>query len=737
MRLLAFIALLPLALCSTSGAWAQELPHDPVLLKRIQQPLRIDGKVEEPDWFRGTPAKDFWLNFPTDTALSEVKTEIYMAYDETTLYIGAICYSIGQRYIIPSLRRDFRAGGNDNLTLVFDPFRDRTNAFVFGMNPYGVAREALIANGGRDFSDFNESWDNKWVGESFIGDGFWSCELAIPFTTLRYNEGEKFWNFNAYRFDTQTNTRTSWNRIPQNQLIMSLAYMSGMEWEEAPKKNGASIAVIPFLSGGLNKDFEAGGPLENTAGAGGDAKLAVTPSLNLDLTFNPDFSQVEVDRQVINLDRFEIFFPERRQFFLENADLFGSFGDPRINPFFSRRIGIGKDRDGNNIPVPIHYGARLSGKLDNNWRVGLLNMQTAQNVENNVPNANYTVAALQRKLFSRSNVGMIFVDKEAFTQRNDISVGQRYNRVLGLDYNLASSDNRWNGKVFFHQNFSSDDTYRGSDKFAHGAALELREREFGIRYSHQWVKAGYEPAVGFAPRTDYFQVSPTFSLFFYPKNKKIVNQYSIGLQPTSFWKPGLGNTDREIRLFVEGDLSNTAMFNIGLVQNYIYLFGDFDPTQTGSKPLLAGSSYRFVALDGMFMSDNRKKLFWRLMPYIGQYFNGFRASASGGLTYRYQPYGSVEMNVNYSYIDLPQPYAKAQLLLIGPRIDLTFSKSLFMTTFIQYNNQIDNVNINARIQWRFAPVSDFFLVFTDNYDSGNFTVKNRAVIAKLTYWLNL
>lgn len=719
------------------AAHAQSAERSPIQLKRISQPIRIDGKVDEPDWFAGSPAKDFWLNFPTDSSLSPVKTEIYMAYDATTLYVAAICHSTGNKYVIPSLKRDYRASGNDNLTLVFDPFRDRTNAFVFGMNPYGVTREALIANGGRDLLDFNESWDNKWVGEAFIGEGFWSCEMAIPFTTLRYNDGQEAWFFNAYRFDTQTNTRSSWNRIPQNQLIMSLAYMGDMQWEDAPQKTGANVSVIPYITGGLSRNFEEGEPLGQRTGIGGDAKLAVTPSLNLDLTVNPDFSQVEVDRQVINLDRFEIFFPERRQFFLENADLFGSFGDPRINPFFSRRIGIAKDQEDNNVQVPIQYGARLSGKLDNNWRLGLLNMQTAQDIENQIPHANYTVAAVQRKLFSRSNIGMIFVDREAFSTHADIDAGTRSNRVLGLDYNLASSDNRWNGKAFFHQNFSSDGTYALHDKFAHGATLEYREREFAVRMSHQWVRAGYEPAVGFAPRTDYFQIKPTFSRFFYPKNKKIFNQFSLGFTPTSFWKPGQGNTDRELRFFLEGSRPNTAMFNIGLVQNYIYLFSDFDPTQTDSRPLLAGTDYRFVALDGFFMSDNRKKIFWTLMPYLGQYFNGFRASASGGLTFRYQPYGAVEMNVNYSYIDLPAPYAKANLLLIGPRIDLTFSKNLFMTTFIQYNNQVENINVNARVQWRFAPVSDFFLVFTDNYQSADFKVKNRAVVAKLTYWLNM
>ncbi|MBP9872642.1 MAG: carbohydrate binding family 9 domain-containing protein [Haliscomenobacter sp.] len=718
---------------------AQSPPFEqtPVLVKRVHTPPVIDGKLTEEHWFASSPAKDFWLNFPHDTARSDVKTEIYFLFDNNTLYVGAICHSVGNNYVIPSLKRDYRAGGNDNITFLFDPFRDRTNAFVFGMNPYGVMREALVANGGREFDDFNESWDNRWTGESFIGDGFWSCELAIPFSALRFHAGEQEWFFNSYRFDTQTNTRSSWNRIPQNQVIMNLAYMNNMVWEEIPPKTGANIAVIPFVSGGLNKNFEEKGPLETTSGIGGDAKIAVTPSLNLDLTANPDFSQVEVDQQVLNLDRFEIFFPERRQFFLENADLFGAFGNPRINPFFSRRIGIGTDPEGNNIQLPIGYGARLSGKLDNNWRLGLLNMQTRQDTENLVPNQNFTVAALQRKLFSRSNLGVIFVNKEAFTRRGDIPVESRFNRVLGVDYNLASSDNRWNGKFFFHQNFASDKKFDSSEKFAHGARLELRERRFSISYDHQWVKEGYEPAVGYAPRTDYFQIKPGFSWFVYPKNKKVINQFSLGASSTVLWKPGFGNTDRETRFSFEADLANSGRLFAYLAQNYIYLFDAFDPTGTDARPLEANTGYQFWNVEGLFMSDNRKKFSYFLNPYAGQYFNGWRYSLWAGLTYRYQPYGSIEMNINFGYIDLPSPYAQAALLLVGPRIDVTFSKRVFLTTFIQYNNQIDNVNINARLQWRFAPVSDFFLVFTDNYNANTFGVKNRAVVAKLTYWLNM
>ncbi|MEM8907463.1 MAG: DUF5916 domain-containing protein, partial [Bacteroidota bacterium] len=374
-------------------------------LKRTTEQIQIDGQLLEEAWFAGTPAADFWQYFPTDSIRAQQQTEIWMCYDDNNLYVAAKCYSVGEEYIVPSLKRDYSAGGSDNITLLIDPFGDRTNAFVFGLNPYGVMREALIANGGANVGrDWDESWDAKWRGEAKVHQGYWVAEFAIPLKSIRFQEGSKTWRFNSYRFDTQGNENSSWVRIPRNQWIINLAFMGNMIWEEPLKKQRTSISVIPYLAGSTVQDFEEGDTKPTFEwNAGGDAKVSITSGLNLDLTFNPDFSQVEVDRQVTNLSRFEILFPERRQFFLENADLFGGFGNRRQNPFFSRRIGIAKDTlTDDNIENTILYGARLSGKINKDWRVGLLNMQTAKDEAQGLPSFNYTVASLQRRLFSRS-----------------------------------------------------------------------------------------------------------------------------------------------------------------------------------------------------------------------------------------------------------------------------------------------------------------------------------------------
>lgn len=708
----------------------------PIIAKKTLQPITLDGNLDEAAWFAGTPATDFWENFPTDSLRATLKTEVYFTYDDDHLYIAAKCFSPVNEYVVPSLRRDFRAGGSDNITFIFDSFNDRTNGFVFGTNPFGILREALLSNGCQDFdTDWNDSWDNKWKGTAKIHDGYWTCELAIPFTTLRFKAGATEWRFNCYRFDTQSNTRVIWNRVPQNQLIANLAFTGRLLFEEPLQTGGSSVSIIPYVTGNMAQDFEEGEKAPNfSSNIGGDAKIALTPGLNLDLTVNPDFSQVEVDEQVINVDRFEIFFPERRQFFLENADLFGSFGDSEINPFFSRRIGVSRDTStGQNIANPILFGARLSGKLDNNWRVGLLNMQTAKDEDNDLPSFNYTVAALQRKVSTRSNIGAIFVNKQTFENLEKGSAAERFNRVVGLDYNLASADNRWTGKTFYHQNITPS---KDQEQAAHGTNLEYRVNKFSVSWQHYWVGKNYAPAVGFVPRNNFFAIGPQAQLYFYPRGK-VLNQHSIGLEYNALWTPGSGNTDRSIELSWEAQFSNTAELYAEITNEYVYLLNDFDPTRSGATPLPGQTGYNFTYAFLSYRSDQRPKFSFNVQPFGGEFANGYRYGLSGAFTYRFQPYGLIALSYDYSYIDLPKPYAQTSLFLIGPRIDVTFTKSLFLTTFIQYNDQIDNVNINARLQWRFAPVSDFFLVYTDNYAGTDFTVKNRAVVAKLTYWLNL
>ena len=717
--------------------------EQPYTIIRTSETIKIDGILEEGPWQSIQMISQFTQYFPNDTSLAESQVEIRLAYDDDNLYIGAKMYNLNddRKYAVPSLRRDYR-GNFDGLTIEIDPFQDRTNAFQFGINPYGVQREGLISNGGVRGEDLSLSWDNKWLADAKMQDGFWTAEAAIPFKTLRFKPGSSKWNMNFYRIDNEVGERSTWAKIPRNFHIISLAFLKEVVWDRPLESSGSNISIIPYVSRGSSRDFETSGSSQPTFEYGGDVKIGVGPSLNLDMTINPDFSQVELDEQVTDLNRFELFFPERRQFFLENADLFESFGHPFYSrPFFSRRIGIARDEStGQNIQNQIYGGARLSGKLDNNWRVGLMNMQAAEDTDLNLPSINYTVAAVQRKVFGRSNIGTIFVNKEAIGSFDEDSTSSYsgYNRLVGLDYNIASSDGTWNGKVMYHHSF---DELTTKNNGSHATWLIYSSRKWTGSWAHVIVGENHNAEVGFVPRPGMIRINPDFGRNFFPK-KGIFNSINVQAEIEYFWRDDR-KSDRKHAINFNSQLTNTGRLTASLERNYTKLInGGFDPTQTDGEELAIDTDYSYTGVNFNFMSDRRKILSYSLRGYLGEYFNGSRVSFGTSIDYRIQPIVALQLNALYNRIRLPNPYSNADLWLVGPRVDLTLSKKVFFTNFVQYNSQIKNININSRFQWRFAPVSDLFIVYTDNYGTENYSAfglqkKNRALIVKMTYWLNL
>lgn len=719
-----------------------------ISIKRATAPIVLDAQINEPDWQTAQVASQFRQFFPTDTILAKAQTEIRLTYDDHFIYVAAKMYNLGPRtYVTPSLRRDYRGEANDGVSVVFDTFKDKTNAFIFGVNPYGVQREGLVANGGgTGQDDFTLNWDNKWYSEAKIYEDHWIVEMAIPFKTLRFKENLTRWNVNFYRIDSQYAERSTWSPIPRNFDIVNLAFNKELVWDKPLQKPGANVSVIPYTALNSFRDFENGTLSETKIQAGGDAKIGVGPALNLDLTVNPDFSQVEVDEQVTNLDRFEIFFPERRQFFLENADLFANFGLDGTRPFFSRRIGIARDSStGQNVQNTIYGGVRLSGKINNNTRVGILNMQGGEEPEINLPSTNYLVTTVQQKVWARSNIGFLFVNKQAFQDSiggEFTSSPDTYSRTAGVDFNLATRDNRWTGKAFYHHSF---DETKSDSAFAYGGFLNFSVLKWNVSVLTRNVGANYNPEVGFVRRQDIRQLASTTWYNMYPAKGK-VQSHGPGFDFDMVGNETYGFLDWDYNFMYRIRWRSTAIFSMRLREEYTYLFDPFDPSGTDGLQLPSGTDYRNFVLIANYTSDARKRFFFNLSTRSGGYFNGSRANLTGIITYRYQPWGFASLNFSYNGIRLPEPYNSSDLFLIGPRIDFTFSRKVFWTTFVQYNSQINNLNINSRFQWRFKPVSDLFIVYTDNYFAESFEngevfrvgqPKNRALVLKLTYWLNL
>ncbi len=706
-------------------------------VKYIDTPIVLDGKLDESVWNNAESAKDFWQYFPTDSLQATQQADIKMLFDDTNLYIGMKVNAPSNNFVVPSLRRDFRAGGSDNITLLFDTFNDGTNAFIFGTNPAGVQREILLSGGGNELRGFNGAWDTKWRSETVVHDTYYIVEWIIPFSAFKYREGETKWRFNSYHFDTQANERNTWMQIPQNQPIFSLAYMGDMIFEKPLGNSKTPISIIPFVNGLVGKDYENGTTTEDFK-YGGDAKMTIGNSMNLDLTVNPDFSQVEVDQQVTNLTRFEVSLPERRQFFIENSDLFADFGNNRdANPFFSRRIGIARDVDGNSIENNIIAGARLSGKVSNNLRLGILNMQTAEDLANEIPSTNNAVITAQHKLFSRSNISFMFINKQATKDYDFLANEDKYNRVFGVDYRLASEDNSWIGKYFFHKSFSPDTS--GKD-ISTGASTEYNSRNWNLGFGAIYVGDNFRSDLGFIRRTDVFKISPKVERVFWPKTGAI-QKHSLSVMPFMLWRPELNfeKSDHTIITSWNAEMKNTSNIEIQMYNRFTHLYDGFDPTRTdGGTPLPGNKDYYYTSFEASYRSDQRKAFSYNISPSFGQFYNGEKYSLGGSLSWRFQPYFSTSIQINYDKINLPDPYPDASIWLIGPKFDVTFSKNIFWATFIQYSSQRDNFSVNTRLQWRFAPLSDLFVVYNDNYFTDNvFAPRVRSFNVKLTYWINI
>jgi hypothetical protein len=690
-----------------------------IKISETKSTINIDGIPDEPVWLSADKASHFRRVLPTDTGYAAAQTEVRVIYTETTLYVAVVCFdpTPGKRPV-ESLRRDFSFMKNDNFIVFIDTYNDQTNGFAFGISAAGAQWDGIQANGGA----VNLDWDIKWRSAVKNYDDRWEAEFAIPFRSMRYHGGAAEWGINFSRQDLKTNEKSSWAPMPRQFATATLAFTGSLVWDKPLPSSGPRFSLIPYVSARATQNKEAGEGFKTKANAGIDAKVILSTSMNLDLTVNPDYSQVEVDKQRTNLDRFELFFPEKRQFYLENSDLFANLGTDNLRPFFSRRIGLNS---------PVLAGARLSGKIGDNWRIGVMDLQTAE--KDNIRAGNFTVAALQRKVFTRSNISAFLVNKQVMDVKNDTTfTGNRFNRVAGFEYNLASADNRWTGKTFYHQSF-----YPGAsgDAAAVAANVTYSTQYLTATINQSWVGADYIAEVGYIRRKGYYEVNPMFQYKFFPSFSKIAN-HGPAIKLDMLFDPTMSLTDRETQLLYQVEWKNKNIVQVDVKETYIKLQFPFDPTNSGGIQLPAGEEFNWKEFGASFASDIRKPVNFIVSSRYGGYFNGNRLTMNGELYYRIQPYGSLAIVTTYNKISMPSPYNSAEFILIGPRLDFTFTDKLFFTSIVQYNNQIDNINLNLRFQWRFAPVSDLFIVYTENSFPGDYRVKNRGLVVKLSYWFN-
>ena len=515
--------------------------------------------------------------------------------------------------------------------------------------------------------------------------------------------------------------------------------MGDLYFEKPLGNSKKPFTVIPYINTLSGKDFQNSSSLDYFD-YGVDFKIPIANSLNLDATINPDFSQVEVDDQIVNTTKWEIKLPEKRQFFTQNSDLFSDFGTGRdAQPFFSRRIGVAQDKNGNIIENKILAGVRLSGKINDDTRIGFLNVLTDEDLENEIAQNNNSLLTFRKKVFSRSNISLFFLNRENTKKYDFVDDSNRFNRVLGAEYNLASNNGDWAGKAFLHKSFTSDKEKNEKD-LTTGLMISKNSRKHFFMFYSAYVGDDFRSDLGYYRRYGMYKFEPNYRFRIYPKNPKILNiefgHYAAWVFRTTLDQKYEGNihyTSVDIKYLNQSELS----FQQRKTKDFLYY--PFDPTRTeNSTPLPANKYYDYTQYVISYRSPSRNLFNTRSNISYGSFYNGTKFSIQNNLSFRKQPIFNVSLRLNYDSIKLPDPYPSRDIWLITPKFEFTFTKKTFWTTYIQFSSQSENLGINSRLQWRFAPLSDLYLVYNDNYFTKNsITPQLRSINLKLTYWINI
>ena len=691
-------------------------------IRKTVDKIKIDGELNELSWKSADVAKDFFMITPVDTEKATQFSEARVSFDEDFFYIAIIFFNntVKGNYVVESLKRDFSFGKNDNFLVAIDPFINQTTGFAFGLNAYGAQWDGTMYDGRR--VDLN--WDSKWYSKVKFDEDKWVCEIGIPFKSIRYNENNSIWGINFSRLDLKASEKSSWAPVPRQFPSVSLAYTGSLVWEDPPPKQVNNISLIPY--GASNSSMINEKTNKNNIKVGGDLKYNLTSALNLDVTLNPDFSQAEIDRQVTNLDRFELFFPERRQFFLENADLFSNFGYQTIRPFFSRRIGLN---------VPIIGGVRISGNLDEKWRLGLMTIQTQKDENLSLSANNFSVLSLQKKVFDRSNLNLIYVSKQELNSFDIRNFNSSYNQNIGLEFNYFSEDNFWNGKLLYLKSFDNEEFNKGSVFASH---IGYQSINWNLLLQQEYVSEDYFAEVGFVPRKNYFKIQAKAAYLNYIKDKTSLLSHGPSLNQTYFFDTLFENKDKLTTLQYRFNFINRSRLSISFQNQFVKLLSDFDPLRTGISELKADSEHTWNNFTISYNSKPQNRFTYSIETIAGGYYSkGKRKAILSELSYRFQPFLELNSVINYNQIKLPYPWKENSFWLLGFKANLTFTKTIFFTNLFQYNEQLGLWNFNSRFQWRYKPASDIFLVFNSNEIIFPSISTGWNLTFKINYWLNI
>lgn len=705
-------------------------------IKRTTTPIILDGLVEESEWAEHGTTTNFINHWPIDEGEAQFQTEVRLTYDDQNLYVMAKCYDEGKR-IVQSLVRDNDEDfwGSDNFTVALDPVNTKQSGFMFGVTAGGAEMEGtLTLEGAQTYS--SENWDNKWASKTVQYENYWVVEISIPFKTLRYNANQRQWGINFIRGDKRNNVYSTWTQFPVNFNGVGMNYMGSLVWDQSPEKAKGTFIFNPYVTSSSLRDYENSEQNEAQLNSdlGGEVKVALTSNLNLDLTLFPDFSNADVDQQVTNITRFDIFLPEQRNFFLENNDIFANFGTYDIRPFFSRRIGL---NDGE--VIPIDFGGRLTGNITPNLRIGVMDVQTRRTEE--FAAQNYGMVAFQQKVLKRSIIKGMFINRQATSTTTEME----YSKNLGLEFSYVSESGALNTTFMYHNSITPENL--GETHF-YGFEGSFNSRRFKSGWTYNVVGDNYITELGVNPRLEnynaeteetirvgYTLVNPWVRYLFFPEREnRRFNYHGIRTWHNMYLNNDGTLNERQNNFAYDFEYRNTARMNLIARNQEVNLLFPTELIGDEFTPIPVGN-YKFSRFDVQYRSDERKTFVWNTLTGYGSFYNGTRLGAMIQGSFRFRPWGTFGVTYDYNDIRLADGYGNANLHLVRFNGNISFSNKLFLTNVLQYNSRNDNFSAFSRLQWRYSPMSDIFLIFNENHDTTGLGIKNRSIVLKVTYWL--
>ncbi|WP_452596989.1 DUF5916 domain-containing protein [Pontimicrobium sp. MEBiC01747] len=699
-------------------------------IKYADATVEIDGNFKEPVWEQLPEYTGFYNYLPTDIGLAKNQTSVKLFHNKTNLYIRAIYNDTTAKTQVSTLKRDVSIAFSDAFVIILDTQNQEQNGYFFAVNALGNLTDGLV---GRNNSNYNLSfsWNATWQAKAVLNGNKKQYEIAIPLKALNFNKDNAVFGVQFYVRDIKNNSWTIFKNVKRNYANLDLRFTEKFIVENLPEKANSRFTVTPSLTSNYQNNV-TGNVKETTYKPSLDVQYNLTSSLKLDATVNPDFSQVDVDQQVTNLTRFSVFFPEQRNFFLENSDLFSNLGVNGINPFYSRRIGASSD---------IQFGLKLSGNLASKTRIGILNVQSSKNKD--IAAQNYGVIVGEQQLSKSIAATGYLINRQ---QTNAFNFIDDYNRVTGLNLNYKSSNNKWIGLANFGKSFN--DGISNKNTF-YNAGIWFNKRGFEWNAGVKTIGRNFITDIGFTPRLYNYDAINNVTV------REGYTEVNTGIEYQKFYETS--NTLNSFRILnyrnntyfdEQGKLNQTAHFLNSAIffkdlsalyyvftYDYVDLKYGFDPLRNGNA--LQPRKYNYGLLKVGYNSANNQKLRYRFNIQKGQYFSGKRTSGGIYLNYQLLPFANLEASYDINRIDLKE-LGKQTFHLMRFTGEVFFNNRLNWTTYLQHNTQRNNFNVNSRLQWEYKPLSYIYLVLSDNYNKTNsFNRTNWGLAFKINYRLDL